>query len=958
MTITGNQLEQGSYATLTDQTGQVVARASGSALVPSEGGTVLATTFLSAPAGLETVKVMNSAGNVIASSVNPVVVPAAIPMFNLKQVDLIPQVPGIPTTHIWQVENAGPVNGTLLAFFGFPSYITTEPTLDMQSAPPGTEIVSSGNGGEGWYDMVAVPLTAGQLGNLGWTVTLPPSAVTGGGPSPQIGQGDGIDFTSVELGTLTGSQWTTLASQPASVVESAAVIGKLTLDAFDFSSLLGLSPTQLASYDKALSASNYPNESVLLDGEYQNFVWYMDNYVTASKNAASWWENLPEDTKNQLIADVQKYNPGLTTELQNIFNMNQKVSDEVEFWTKQIDYGQQLYAIYQAGESCGQNTYPTTNAIETPALGLVGKIPLFGPAANWMVNQINHAEFNDVWEGFSAYEQLRSQWFLGQGQYYDPNPNSVTGPQFKSTVGTSYGGGPIEIWNSLKANPDVVGQLEQHNSFPSIFAPGSPDVFPNQSELNALQSYFSNNQAALDTLPIPPSEGFFSYIDNHVNYAGEFAQSTLVGGPGQGNNLYLSAAVQYLLTGSTTGFPAPNSEVNQAAHWLEGLHYYDLINQINPSNQTAFAPADPVPSWFSPCATNTREANSEDPNSISASPVGVGGGGWLTPQPITYVVNFQNDGSATAENVRVSVALAPGLDASSLQFGSSSQTSFPGTQVIYDPRTRTISWMMDGVDLQPAPVTAPTPQSEGWVSFTATPVSGLPSGTSVTESASVNFDFNPAVETAPVTRTLDEAPPTVNLGPLPASTRPGVFSLSWSGSSAAGIASFTVYESVNGGVLAPVLSTEANSASLDLSAGNSYGFAVQAVDRVGLSSPTPVQPVQTVSVTALAPTTTSTAPRTAAGTTVGPSALLGVPAPVVPIPVLKVGSLSSGTSSSPVHPGNGNSSRQTSSKVSTSVERSGYKRSHTRRSSGWPWQLPVGLLVAGGVAAMFARKRF
>gem|GEM_PF-3941468 len=223
-----------------------------------------------------------------------------------------------------------------------------------------------------------------------------------------------------------------------------------------------------------------------------------------------------------------------------------------------------------------------------------------------------------------------------------------------------------------------------------------------------------------------------------------------------------------------------------------------------------------------------KAVSSLDPNDMEAIPAGAGSSGWIAPQPLEYFVRFENDGNAPAANVRVSVVLDPHLDQSTLQIGAPSQSSFAGTEVNYDPATRVITWEMPGVDLAPG--------QSGWVSFVASPVPGIADKTAIDESADVYFDYNPAVVTPTVTRTIDTTPPTVSLNSLPPSAPPGALSVSWSANSQVGVADFVLYESVDGGPLLPVAETTATSTTVDLAAGHTYGFAVGAVDLAGLSS--------------------------------------------------------------------------------------------------------------------------
>jgi hypothetical protein len=227
-----------------------------------------------------------------------------------------------------------------------------------------------------------------------------------------------------------------------------------------------------------------------------------------------------------------------------------------------------------------------------------------------------------------------------------------------------------------------------------------------------------------------------------------------------------------------------------------------------------------------------------DPNRLDAYPQGAGASGWMTPQPLTYVIHFENEAKATApaQNIRVVLQLDPSLDPATVAPGPS---SFAGTEFTFDPASGTVSWWLPGINLPPN--TTP-PNGEGWVSFTVRPKAALPTGTQILASAQVFFDYNPPVQTATVVRTIDATPPSVTVQALPATVPAGPVQVSWQGQSAAGIASYTVFLSQDGGPLVPADTTSATSDTLYLQAGHTYGVAVQAVDVAGLASPLPTAP--------------------------------------------------------------------------------------------------------------------
>ena len=90
----------------------------------------------------------------------------------------------------------------------------------------------------------------------------------------------------------------------------------------------------------------------------------------------------------------------------------------------------------------------------------------------------------------------------------------------------------------------------------------------------------------------------------------------------------------------------------------------------------------------------------------------------------------------------------------------------------------------------------------------------------------------------PASVSVVNAPITATVAPLPAATHTNSFNVQWSGQSDAGIASFDVYASVDGGPLAAWLTattqTQASYTGMD---GHGYGFAVVATNPFGDRSP-------------------------------------------------------------------------------------------------------------------------
>jgi hypothetical protein len=164
-----------------------------------------------------------------------------------------------------------------------------------------------------------------------------------------------------------------------------------------------------------------------------------------------------------------------------------------------------------------------------------------------------------------------------------------------------------------------------------------------------------------------------------------------------------------------------------------------------------------------------------------------------------------------------------------------------------DFRTRTLTWTFTSLD--PTTLDAPsnplegflppdnsTGQGTGYVSYTVDPVAGLATGTVVSAAASIVFDHNAAISTQTWTNTIDTGPPTSTVAPLAATQTTPSFLVSWSGHDdpkGSGIASYTIFVSIDGGVFTPWMNTTATSAEYEGSPGHTYAFYSIATDNAG-----------------------------------------------------------------------------------------------------------------------------
>jgi RHS repeat-associated protein/uncharacterized repeat protein (TIGR01451 family) len=280
----------------------------------------------------------------------------------------------------------------------------------------------------------------------------------------------------------------------------------------------------------------------------------------------------------------------------------------------------------------------------------------------------------------------------------------------------------------------------------------------------------------------------------------------------------------------------------------------------------------------------------QDPNAL-VGPASYGPQGFIQPGGTwSYTVEFENDGNAAAQDVTVTEQLDSNLDWSTFQLGSFGfgpvKVSIPAGLTQYQT---TVSYQnVDGtslnvlvsidfnvqtgvltvtfISLDPATGEAPTgvfdgflpPDNssgvgEGFVQYTVQPKAGLTTGAAITQQASVVFDINAPLNTAPDLNTIDSVPPTSTASPLPAHSSTS-FTVSWSGSDdpgGSGIAYYDIYVSDNGGPFTLWQNhTTQTSAVFTGLAGHTYGFYSIAADNVGNREATPTGAEATTRVAA------------------------------------------------------------------------------------------------------------
>ncbi len=124
------------------------------------------------------------------------------------------------------------------------------------------------------------------------------------------------------------------------------------------------------------------------------------------------------------------------------------------------------------------------------------------------------------------------------------------------------------------------------------------------------------------------------------------------------------------------------------------------------------------------------------------------------------------------------------------------------------------------------------------MTFTVKPKAGLPTGTVITNEATIVFDTETPIPTNQTTNTIDAVAPSSTVSPFPLDTvTEADFTVSWSGqddASGAGLASFDIFVSVDGGTFAPWLQGTTDTTDTYHGApGHTYAFYSRAHDNAG-----------------------------------------------------------------------------------------------------------------------------
>jgi len=153
-----------------------------------------------------------------------------------------------------------------------------------------------------------------------------------------------------------------------------------------------------------------------------------------------------------------------------------------------------------------------------------------------------------------------------------------------------------------------------------------------------------------------------------------------------------------------------------------------------------------------------------DPNNKEVSPEGYGPeGNVIGDETFTFTVNFQNTGTASAQNVFILDSLSEHLDLSTFSILGSSH---PMSLNIHHGRLARFDFQ--NINLPDSNTNEPN--SHGWVMYKIKAKTGLPLGTEILNTANIYFDYNEAIVTNTTINTISEfviAPLSLDLNALP-----------------------------------------------------------------------------------------------------------------------------------------------------------------------------------------------
>jgi uncharacterized repeat protein (TIGR01451 family) len=130
-----------------------------------------------------------------------------------------------------------------------------------------------------------------------------------------------------------------------------------------------------------------------------------------------------------------------------------------------------------------------------------------------------------------------------------------------------------------------------------------------------------------------------------------------------------------------------------------------------------------------------------DPNDLLVTPKGIGSSHLINPNTrLKYKIRFQNVGNYPAQFVIVYDTISENLDLTSLELGVVSHKN--RFQIL---EGNILKWQFDNINL--ADSIHNEPESHGFIQYSIKPKEGLADGEQILNKASIQFDYNPYLET-------------------------------------------------------------------------------------------------------------------------------------------------------------------------------------------------------------------
>ena len=162
---------------------------------------------------------------------------------------------------------------------------------------------------------------------------------------------------------------------------------------------------------------------------------------------------------------------------------------------------------------------------------------------------------------------------------------------------------------------------------------------------------------------------------------------------------------------------------------------------------TLFPPDDDVPFMDIDCQQNV---GSFDPNEKAAQPNGYGDSSYILPNTaLEYIIHFQNKGTFAASIVTITDTLAASFDLTTFQFIASSHA------FTYSTIDSNIL-QFNSINIYLPAEQDDTLGSMGFIKFSIKPKTSTPIGTTINNTAAILFDYNDAIITNTVNRTIND----------------------------------------------------------------------------------------------------------------------------------------------------------------------------------------------------------